>query len=178
MEKGLDYVFNERTRMIIMGTFPSIKSRDVCYYNNPKNQFWRIIADIFHNNAVIGGDRDERYVCLLDNGIGLWDVIRSCRFEVRSSLDSKIKKGSIIYNDFWSLQQKCPELKCIVFNSQNAKKLFDGYLKQEKNEAVKAWLSELTNNGKNVLPSTSPANARKKPEEKLKEWKAFILGNI
>lgn len=47
MEKGLDYVFNERTRMIIMGTFPSIKSRDVCYYNNPKNQFWRIIADIF-----------------------------------------------------------------------------------------------------------------------------------
>lgn len=36
----------------------------------------------------------------------------------------------------------------------------------------------ITNNGKNVLPSTSPANARKKPEEKLKEWKAFILGNI
>ena len=52
MEKGLDYVFNERTRMIIMGTFPSIKSRDVCYYNNPKNQFWRIIADIFHNMSV------------------------------------------------------------------------------------------------------------------------------
>ena len=74
------------------------------------------------------------------------------------------------------MQQKCPELKCIVFNSQNAKKLFDGYLKQEKNEAVKAWLSELTNNGKNVLPSTSPANARKKPEEKLKEWKAAEMG--
>ena len=35
MEKGLDYIFNERTKMIILGTFPSIQSRDICYYNNP-----------------------------------------------------------------------------------------------------------------------------------------------
>ena len=178
MEKGLDYIFNERTKMIILGTFPSIQSRDICYYNNPQNQFWRIIADVFQDDEIITGDKDRRYACLLSNGVGLWDVIQTCQFEQKSSLDSKISKDSIVYNNFLLLQQKCPALKCLVFNGKNAKKLFGCYLKQETNEAVRMWLWGLTNNGKNVLPSASPANARKKPEDKLREWKAFIKEHI
>ena len=52
--------------------------------------------------------------------------------------------------------------------------LFDRYLKQEKDEKLKEWLQNLTNNGNNVLSSTSPANARKSFEQKCKEWKEFI----
>mgnify|MGYP000472331528 CR=1 FL=1 len=33
MEKGLDYIFNERTKMIILGTFPSIQSRDSAIFS-------------------------------------------------------------------------------------------------------------------------------------------------
>lgn len=62
MEKGLDYIFNERTKMIILGTFPSIQSRDICYYNNPQNQFWRIIADVFQDE--FGQQDKQRQYCL------------------------------------------------------------------------------------------------------------------
>ena len=178
MEKGLDYIFNQHTKLIILGTFPSEKSRNTCYYNNPQNQFWKIIANIFNNEIVINSDKTTRYNCLLNNGIGLWDVIGTCKFEQKSSLDSKIIKDSIIYNDFKLLQKMCPNLRCIVFNSKNAKKLFDRYLKQEKDEKLKEWLQNLTNNGNNVLSSTSPANARKSFEQKLKEWKEFITNMI
>lgn len=178
MKQGLEHIFNQDTQVIIMGTFPSIKSRKVCYYNNPQNQFWRIIAEICHDKDVIEGNRDIRYACLLKNGIGLWDVIKSCKFEKKSSLDSKIIKDSIIYNDFSLLQKECPNLKCIVFSSKYACKLYKNYLKFSVNNCIKNWLEFLTNNGKNILPSTSPANARKKPEEKLKEWKNFFTKYI
>lgn len=174
MKQGLEHIFNQDTQVIIVGTFPSIKSRGVCYYNHPQNQFWRIMAEICHDKNVIDGNRDIRYACLLKDGIGLWDVIQSCEFEKESSLDSKIIKDSIIYNDFSLLQKECPNLKCIVFSSKYACKLYKIYLKNNADVRIINWLNCLTNNGKNVLPSTSPANTRKKPEEKLKEWKSFF----
>lgn len=174
MKKGLDYIFNDYTKIIIMGTFPSEKSRNKCYYNNPQNQFWKIIAHIFNNEEVINGSTEERYNCLLNNGIGLWDVVRNC--DIKGSCDKDIGKPE--YNDFSIIKQKCPNIKCIVFNSKNAKRLFDKYLKQEKNEDLKNWLLGLTNNGNNFLSSTSSANTRKKPEEKLAEWKKFIIFHI
>ena len=178
IEKGLNYIFNQDTQVIIMGTFPSIKSRGVCYYNHPQNQFWKIIAEICHDKDIIEGTPDIRYTCLLKNGIGLWDVIQSCEFEKESSLDSKIIKDSIIYNDFSVLKSECPNLKCIVFSSKYAYKLYKTYLKTMTDTCIIDWLEDLTNNGKNILPSTSPANARKKPKEKLKEWKSFLTKYI
>ncbi len=174
MEKGLDYVFDKETKLIILGTFPSKKSRNKCYYNNPQNQFWKIIADIFNAEEVINGNSAERYACLLKNGIGLWDVIKTCH--IQGSSDNTITKQE--YNDFSIIKQNCPKIKYIVFNSHNAKKLFDKYIKQEKNEDLKNWLLTRTNNGNNVLPSTSSANARKSPKEKLDEWKSFILSHL
>ena len=174
MEQGLEHIFDENTCVIIMGTFPSIQSRGECYYNHPQNQFWKIMAEICHNEKVINGNRDVRYRCLLSKGVGLWDVIQSCAFERKSSLDSKIIKSSIVYNDFSLLRTKCPNLKCIVFSSGNACKLYKRYLRQDVPEEMRSWLNVMTNNGQNVLPSTSPANARQRPEEKLKEWKDFF----
>ena len=146
MEKGLDYVFDKETKLIILGTFPSKKSRNKCYYNNPQNQFWKIIADIFNAEEVISGNSTERYACLLKNGVGLWDVIKTCH--IQGSSDSSITKQE--YNDFSIIKQNCPKIKYIVFNSHNAKKLFDKYIKQEKNEDLKNWLLKLTNNGNNM----------------------------
>lgn len=174
MQKGLDYIFNDCTRIIIMGTFPSEKSRNKCYYNNPQNQFWKIIAHIFNNEDVINGSTEKRYSCLLNNGIGLWDVVHNCN--IKGSCDKDI--GMPEYNDFSIIKQKCSNIKCIVFNGKNAKEMFDDYLEQEKNEDLKNWLLELTNNGNNFLPSTSSANTRKKLEEKLVEWKNFIIFHL
>lgn len=175
MENGLNHIFNNDTRVIIMGTFPSIQSRDTCYYNNPQNQFWKIMSEICHTSNIISGNANTRYDCLLKNGIGLWDVIQKCDFEDKSSSDSKIIKESIVYNDFSILRTQCPNLKCIVFNSKNALRLYKNSLKNYPNNQIKNWLNIMTNNGQNVLPSTSPANARKKTSEKLQEWKNFLL---
>ncbi len=180
MEKGLNYIFNETTKIVILGTFPSEKSRNECYYNNPQNQFWKIMAEIFHESDIASKDIEKsilynlRYACLLNNGVGLWDVVEKCN--IKGSSDKDINKPK--YNNFSILKQKCPNLRCIVFNSKNAKKLFDKYLKQETNDNLKSWLLDLTNQGNNILPSTSSANARKTLAEKLQEWKNFITKHI
>jgi hypoxanthine-DNA glycosylase len=184
-EKCLDPVFDENTKVIIMGTFPSIKSRGECYYNNPQNKFWSIIAEICSNERVIKGDYRTRYDCLRKNGIGLWDVISDCVFRKKSSKDNKIIKESIKYNDFSVLKEKCPKLECIVFCSKNTAKLYERYLKQPLDkfpllaeESYRIWLDKMTNNGKNVLPSTSSANVRKTFKDKSNEWRAFLCQYI
>lgn len=177
MEQGLNHVFNQNTQILIVGTFPSVQSRNKCYYNNPKNQFWSIMAKICKNDEIIKQDKNKRYDCLLQNGIGLWDIIKSCSFEKASSSDQKIIKNTIVFNDFSLLRTVCPKLKCIVFNSKNACKLYATYLKTI-DQATKEWLDQMTDYGAHVLPSTSPANARLKPQDKLKIWQDFFAGYL
>ena len=168
MEKGLDSVIDKNIEAIILGTFPSIKSRNECYYNHKNNLFWPIISEILNNSDPLI-TKEERYNCLLKNHIGLWDVIKQCEFETKSSLDSKIIKESIIFNDFNVLRKKCPSLKFFIFSSRNAEILFKRYKHQlSENEALKQWFDETITYI--VLPSTSPANARLKASEKLKLW--------
>lgn len=175
MEQGLDCVINKDIKAVILGTFPSIKSRHECYYNHEKNLFWPIIAITLNNSKPLI-TKEERYNCLLKNHIGLWDVIKQCEFETKSSLDSKIIKESIIFNDFNVLRENCPHLKFILFSSRNAEILFKRYMRQlSENSLLKQWLIDSITYI--VLPSTSPANARLKAEEKLRLWQE-ILYNI
>ena len=168
MEQGLNCLIDENIYAIILGTFPSIKSRHECYYNHEKNLFWPIISTTFNNDKSLI-TREERYNCLLKNHIGLWDVIKQCEFETKSSLDSKIIKKSIIFNDFNVLKEKCPLLKFFIFSSHNAEILFKRYMHQlTKNSSLKQWLeNDITYI---VMPSTSPANARLKKIEKTRCW--------
>lgn len=172
MEHGLPYIFNAATTTVILGTFPSVKSRGECYYNHPHNLFWPIIAECFNNgNTLISAN--ERYVCLLKNRFGLWDVIASCEFERQSSLDSKIIPESIVYNNFKILKQTCPNLKRLIFSSKNAEKFYKRGLRQKKfSPDLTAWLNSLN---KVTLPSTSPAYAGMPAAEKIRQWKSALL---
>lgn len=172
MEQGLNSVTDKNIKSIILGTFPSIKSRHECYYNHEKNLFWTIIAATLNNSKPLI-TKEERYNCLLKNHIGLWDVIKQCEFETKSSLDSKIIKDSIIFNDFNVLKENCPHLRFFIFSSRNAEILFKRYMRQlSENSTLKQWLEcSITYI---VLPSTSPANARLNAEEKLKLWQTAL----
>lgn len=169
LEKGLEHIFDENTKMIILGTFPGIESRNDCYYNNNKNLFWLIVSKCFNNNIPLNG-RDERYSCLRKHNIGLWDIISVCAFkgEKSSSLDKRIDKKSIIYNDFGILKEKCPELKWLVFNGKNAQKLFRHYLKTKAAQELRLWLEVRLY--PEALPSTSPANTRLSKIDKEMKW--------
>lgn len=122
------------------------------YYGNPRNAFWKIIFTLF--NTPFSSDYEQRKNVLLENRIALWDVLEAC---VRpGSLDSAIEQE--VPNDFNSFLKTHPNIKYIYFNGQKAAAYFKKYIKLENDY-------QLT-----TLPSTSPANAGKSFEVKLKEW--------
>ena len=126
------------------------------YYGNPRNAFWKIIFTLF--NTPFSTDYEQRKNVLLENRIALWDVLEAC---VRpGSLDSAIEQE--VPNDFNSFLKAHPKIKHIYFNGQKAAAYFKLYIKLENDY-------QLT-----TLPSTSPANAGKSFEVKLKEWSIIL----
>ena len=77
-------VFDENSKVLILGSLPSVKSREVgFYYMHPQNRFWRVLEEIFKEKI-----EDKKEFCLTHH-IALWDTCASC--EITSSSDSSIK---------------------------------------------------------------------------------------
>ena len=95
-------IYNSNSRVLILGSFPSVKSREQnFYYGHPQNRFWRLIAHIC--NEDIPTTIEEKKAMCLSNGIALWDVIESC--EIEGSSDSSIKNVNV--NDLNLILEKC-----------------------------------------------------------------------
>lgn len=151
-------VFDENSRVLILGSFPSVKSREVSfYYGNPQNRFWRVLA------ALFGGDVpstvDEKRAFLLSHGIALWDVIASC--DIVGSDDSSIKNA--LPNDVKSLVAKT-RIERVFTNGGTANRLYRAHLEREVGIEAAA------------LPSTSPANASYSLMRLVDAWRAAGVG--
>lgn len=138
---GLKPFINEGSRILILGSMPSIASlQDGFYYAHPQNRMWKIIA------AIAGVDElktiEERKKAALKLHLAFFDVIESCERE--GSLDSNIK--AVKPNDISSLLLRYPKIKRVITNGNKAKDLFLTYNHDCKAEIIH-------------LPSTSPANA-------------------
>ncbi|MBA4275732.1 DNA-deoxyinosine glycosylase [Flavobacterium sp.] len=146
-------ISNTDASILILGTMPSVQSLAASqYYGNPRNAFWKIIFALY--NSPFSTDYEQRKNILLENRIALWDVLEAC---VRpGSLDSAIEDE--VPNDFNSFLKTHPNIKHIFFNGQKAAAYFKQYIKLENEYHLV------------TLPSTSPANAGKSFEIKLKEW--------
>lgn len=126
----LNPIIKNDCEILILGTIPGEMSLEQeNYYANPKNHFWDFIYrllipkwDLFH---IIDGSIsfEERYNLLLENKIGLWDVLESCERE--GSSDKKIKDE--IVNDFNSFFKSHKNIKAVIFNGGNAKKYFNKF---------------------------------------------------
>lgn len=132
---GLDPFIVPKTKFLILGSFPSVKSLEYgFYYSHPRNRFFPTLAKVFQEKVPI--TIEERKELLVHHGISLFDVIKSCTRE--GSLDSKIK--NIIVNDFSLYLSQQIKIGCTGKTSYNLfKKYYPG--------------AEVT-----YLPSTSPAN--------------------
>ena len=87
-------VYNEESRILILGSFPSVKSREnQFYYGHPQNRFWKVIAGIF--KEPLPQTIDEKKDLLLRHRIAVWDVIDSC--DIVGSSDSSIR--NVVPND-------------------------------------------------------------------------------
>ncbi len=146
-------LFNEDSETLILGSFPSVKSREAAFfYGHPQNRFWSVIAKIFGaENPVTVEDKKE---LILSNKLALWDVIAKC--EIEGSADSTIT--DVTANDL-SIILKNSNVKRIFVNGKTAEKYYNKYTYPKT--GIKAV----------CLPSTSPANAAWSVERLVEKWK-------
>ena len=143
-----DPIFDENSEILILGTFPSVKSREQnFYYGHPQNRFWKVIAALF----------EEKKEMLLRNHIAVYDVIWQCK--ITGSSDSSIK--DVVPADITTIVE-LSKIRKIYANGKLAEKLFSKY--QEKKVGIKAI----------GLPSTSPANAAYSLERLVEIWSEQI----
>ena len=146
-------VYNEESRILILGSFPSVKSREnQFHYGHPQNRFWQVIVGIF--KEPLPQTIDEKKDLLLRHRIAVWDVIDSC--DIVGSSDSSIR--NVVPNDM-NLILSNAKIQGIFANGGKAHQLFVKYCNKEGMPPL----------GK--LPSTSPANAAWNLERLTAEWK-------
>ena len=155
---GIDPVADERSRVLILGSFPSVKSRESrFFYGHPQNRFWRTLA------AVLGEDVpktvEEKRAFLLQNRIAVWDVVAEC--EITGSSDSTIK--NVIPNEIERILNVAP-IEQIFTNGATAHRFYGRYLQSRTGRAAIC------------LPSTSPANATWSQERLIEAWQ--LVGKI
>lgn len=145
----LNPIYDSYSKVLILGTMPSIKSREEnFYYAHPKNRFWSTLSKVFEES--IGNTKEEKMAFLLKHNIALFDVLKSC--EISSSSDSSIKNP--IPNDFTNIL-KNSNITTIFTTGKKAYQLYQKYCYSKTGiEAI-------------CLPSPSPANCPKGIEEKL-----------
>lgn len=145
-------VYNEGSKVLILGSFPSVKSREQqFYYGHPQNRFWKVLAGICKEAEP--KTIEEKRLFLLRNHIAVWDVIESC--DIVGSSDSSIK--NVAANDMNVILEKA-DIRGIYANGDKAYQLFLKYCKKEGQPQI------------HKLPSTSPANAAWGIERLTKAW--------
>lgn len=149
-------VFDEKSTVLILGTFPSVKSREVpFYYGHPQNRFWRVLAAI--TEEPLPETIEEKKSLLLRHRIAVWDVIHSC--EIIGSSDSSIQ--NVIPNDIGSIVRKSA-IERIYANGGKACELYVKFCMEQTGMKI------------HRLPSTSPANAAFSLERLLDSWKMIV----
>lgn len=144
-------VYNEDSAILILGTFPSVKSREnAFYYGHKQNRFWKVLSSVMKDDCP--RETEEKIRFLSKHRIALWDVIQTC--EISGSSDSSIKNA--VANDLEALLKETSISKIFC----NGKKAYELYQKFFPDLSVPV----------KCLPSTSPANAMWSIERLIEEW--------
>ena len=170
---GFEPVFDERSRILVLGSFPSVLSREnAFYYGNPQNRFWRVMAaclsePVPQNEGGLSDDGrpltlEESIAAkkrmLLEHGIALWDVIASC--DIKGSSDASIK--NVVPAQVERVLEEA-HIGAVICNGGTAGRLYKRYLQWQVGLAA------------HVLPSTSPANAAWQLERLTARWQEALL---
>jgi TDG/mug DNA glycosylase family protein len=156
---GLAPILGVRPRILLLGSIPGAASlTEQRYYAHPRNLFWPFMQQLFAIPTEL--EYQQRCQLLTEQGIALWDVIAHC--ERPGSLDSAIKKSSVICNAIPQLLETEPEILKICFNGAKAVEEFKRHLLP--------LLKHRTELEYIQLPSSSPAHASQSKEQKLAVW--------
>lgn len=166
---GFEPVFDERSRVLVLGSFPSVLSRaNAFYYGNPQNRFWRVVAACAGEpvppnegealpgaggRATLAASIEAKRALLLRHGIALWDVIESC--DIKGSSDASIRN---VVPACIERVTEAASLRAVLCNGGTAARLYKRYLQERTGIEAQA------------LPSTSPANAAWSLERLVARW--------
>ncbi len=152
IEHSFEPVFDENSKILILGSFPSLKSREMgFYYGHPQNRFWKLLAKVL--DTEIPNTIDEKKDLLLLNKIALYDAVSTAIIEGSMDRDLEVVKASDLQNILYSSN--------IVKIFCNGNKSYLTVTKEMKLEAIK-------------LPSTSAANARYSLDDLYESWKIIL----
>ena len=152
VQHPIEPVFDCHSRILILGSFPSVRSRQAhFFYGHPQNRFWNVLATV--TGSPLPQTTDEKRSFLLSNRIALWDVIASC--EITGSSDSSIR--NVVPNDLSRILDAA-DIRQIYVNGKTAEKYYNKYLRDALGRKAVC------------LPSTSPANAAWSLERLCSAW--------
>lgn len=155
VEHNIEPVWNSEAEILILGSFPSVKSREEAFfYAHKRNRFWSVASAVFDEEKP--ESVEEKKAFLLKNHIALWDVIKSC--DIMGSSDASIK--NVTANDIGRIIDSS-RISRIFANGSTAYRLYNRYVYPSL--GIKAQL----------LPSTSPANAKMTAGQLEDEWKTI-----
>jgi len=149
-------VYDQESKVLILGSFPSVKSRETgFYYGHPQNRFWKVISTIVGEAVPVSNDAKKEF--LLRHHLALWDVLASC--EITGSSDASIKNA--VPNDLSQLI-KHSQIKMIITNGNTAYTFFDRFIKTDP--SLKVFR----------LSSTSAANAAMSIDKLTEKWSKVL----
>ncbi len=152
-------VYDQDSKILILGSMPSVKSREQqFYYGHPQNRFWKVLAAVYGEQVpdTIAGKTDF----LLRNHVALWDVIASC--DIVGSSDSSIR--NVRANDMGVILSAA-DVSTIFLNGGKAYELFMKYCRKYVHEDKPMIVK---------LPSTSPANAAWSLDRLTEAWREAV----
>ena len=153
--RGFPPVIDSRVERLILGSFPSEASLAAGqYYAHPRNQFWRLLAELLGEPLAQMPYR-QRVQRVLAHRLGIWDVLDACDRE--GSADAAIRNQKA--NRFNRLHRLAPRLTLVAFNGHAAGRFASDF-------AAEGFLTT-------ILPSSSPAHAGRSFEQKLAVWRAW-----
>lgn len=156
MQVGFEAVYDKDSEILILGSFPSVKSRKVgFYYGHKQNRFWKMLATIF--NEEIRDDIDFKKAFVLKHHIALYDVVATS--DLKGSADIDLENSNFTVSSIDFLLPPNTKVKKILCNGKTA---YEILLKTFKSEIPVYYMS-----------STSSAN----PRFKIEDWQKIILGN-
>ncbi len=153
---SIEPVFDERSQILILGSIPSPKSREIgFYYGHKQNRFWRVLGEVL--DVEIPENIEGKKAVLLAQHIALWDVLAEC--EITGAADQSIKEAQI--NDLGRILKSAP-IKQIFTTGKKAGELYQKLRHED-------WPEKCI-----ILPSTSAANAAYSKERLVESYRAIL----
>lgn len=151
MNHPFEPIYDQKSTVLILGTFPSVKSRENgFYYGHPQNRFWKVISALVGSEVPMTNEAKKTF--LLNHKIALWDVLQSC--EIIGSSDASITQA--VPNELLSII-KNTKISLICLNGKKAAALFQSFNPDCQTEVI-------------TPPSTSAANAVMTLDQLTHRW--------